>query len=302
MKIFWPYQLFVLFLSFEFIFSFEYLKKYGSKEIHCDNNNIIIFDSSSFPIPSTIYFKFSIDSISNSSFDKVKSYEYDFLEISNEPNEINNNEIIFTTNENYDENNTVINTENTIKSRKTNIDEKKNVENSNRNYINENHKFRYVIYPSGESFENSNNINYNLTYFNIDKNKDRVGDKFGNNLLIDFNCKGILKIENTEKDFSSELSNFAIIGIVAGGVLFIIIIVVILVCYFKKNMEKKDDKKLNKNKKNKTTAQGRNDKNINRRNRKNHNRLLSNQRFTRLSVHNSTKSSFNKIKKRKKSS
>ena len=247
------------------------MKKYGSTQIDCENNNFLIFDSSSFPIPSTIHFKFSTEP--SSSFDKVISFDYDLIEINNELTEYNNeptetnnrltayyHELTETNNEltqinnelkriNYtiytkSDNNSEIAIKNTIRISNKSNDEN-NIENTNTQYIDQNHKFRYVIFPSSESVENINNINYNLTYFNIDKNQARVGDRFGNNLLISFSCKGFLKIENTKNDLSSEISTVTLILIIAGGVLVIIIIVVILVCYFKKNTGKKDDKKLN---------------------------------------------------------
>ena len=308
MKIYWPHLLYILFLSLEFIFSVEYLKKNCAIEIECDNNNILIFDSSTFPIPSTIHFKFSIDS--NSFFDKVISFEYDLIEINNELTEINNELIEVNKNINYtgyidyeyyNENDIETNIENSI-----NISNEKIDENNKRNYAYENHKFRYIIFSSGESVESINNINYNIIYFNIDKNKARVEDKFGNNLLINFNCKGILKIENTEKDLSSKLSTIVIIGIVAGGVLIIIIIIIVLVCYFKKNMKKNNAKKINKKLKKKKIK---NENKETEQNKNNYiqrssisNGIFSRQRFKRSSFLNSTKSSVNRIKKRKKKS
>ena len=346
MKIYWPCIIYILFLSLNSIFSIEYLKKFGTVQIICQNNNFLIFDSSSFPIPSTIHFKFSIES--NSSFDKIISFEFDLIETNNEFTETNNNELIetnkklsetnnqlteknngitelingfteinneinytiYSVNENYGEKNSEITLDNSfiISNKRIN---KNNTENANQKYIEQNHKFRYVIYPSGESEENIKNIKYNLTYFNIDKNQARVGHKFGNNLLISFNCKGILKIENTKNDLSSGLSIKVLIIIIAGGLLVIIIIVVLLVFYFKKNMGKKDDKKLIKNKttkktknENKEMSQISNNGNNKYRKSLNLNRhgFLSKQRFQRLSIQNSTNSSVLRIKKRKKKS
>ena len=228
------------------------MKKYGSVQIDCNNNNFLILDSSSFPIPSTIYLKFSKKS--NSSFNKVISFEYDFVDIDDELKETNNellkankelteinkklteinNYTMYTINKNYSENKSVITIENTIRISNKNIDE-----NINKKYFDQIPKFRYVFYPSNENEENINNIKYNLSYFNIDKNQARVGDKFGNNLLISFNCKGILNIENTENDLSSGLSIVVLIIIIVGGALVIIIIVIVLICYIKKIWEKR---------------------------------------------------------------
>ena len=55
------YFTFLILLTFDLIFSFEFLKKYESIKINCENTNLIIFDSSTFEFPSTIHFKFSTD-------------------------------------------------------------------------------------------------------------------------------------------------------------------------------------------------------------------------------------------------
>ena len=320
MKIYGPYIIYILFICLNFIFSVEYLKKYGSVEINCEKNNFLIFDSSSFPIPSTIHFKFSIKS--NSYFDKVISFEYDFIDINDEPKDTNNERTelnnsltevdnkptdfkynMSTENENNSENSSVIFIENTIKiSNKSNNEN--NIENNSEIFIEQIPKFRYVIYPSSETEENINNIKYNLSYFNIDKNQARVGDKFGNNLLISFNCKGILNIENTENDLSSGLSIVVLIIIIVGGALVIIIIVIVLVCYIKKNMGKKDDKKLINNKilkkiqnENKETGQV-----TNKERYKYRNSINLKRRFKRLSIQSSSNSSALRVKKRTKKS
>ena len=93
----------ILYLNINFIFSIGNLNKYSSIVISCNTKEFIIFDSSDFKIPSTLYFKFS----TNSSLEKEIRYEFnDITDINNnlenlryvhypskETNENNNNEI-----------------------------------------------------------------------------------------------------------------------------------------------------------------------------------------------------------------
>ena len=229
---------YIIFLIFKLVLSIEYLNKYGSIEIECSDDNLLIFDSSSFPIPSTIYFKFSTNK--NSLFDKNISYEYDILLINNNINKnINNfNDII--------EAKSTINI--TADNTSYNYSDNNN-DNISDNTLNENYKLRYITFPSDESHEIINNVDNIINYYNIPKNKEKIGNKFGNNLIISFHCEGLLKIENIEKDSASSLSTGVIIGIVFGALIAIIIIIIIVYCYIKKNLEKPDsDKKKEKTK------------------------------------------------------
>ena len=70
----------IFYLNINFIFSHNILDKYKSINITCNENEFIIFNSSDFKIPSTLYFKIS----TFSSFDKDILYEF------NETNIINN--------------------------------------------------------------------------------------------------------------------------------------------------------------------------------------------------------------------
>ena len=71
----------LILLTFDLIFSFEFLKKYETIEINCENTNLIIFDSSTFEIPSTIHLKFLTDIHTNVIKMKKLSFEFDFCEI-----------------------------------------------------------------------------------------------------------------------------------------------------------------------------------------------------------------------------
>ena len=75
------YFTFLILLTFDLIFSFEFLKKYETIEINCENTNLIIFDSSTFEIPSTIHLKFLTDIHTNVIKMKKLSFEFDFREI-----------------------------------------------------------------------------------------------------------------------------------------------------------------------------------------------------------------------------
>ena len=77
MNIYLQYINFIIHLNFHFILSLKYLQKYSSIEILCNNTNLLIFDSSSFEISSTIYLKFFINS--NSNFDNNVTFEYDYI-------------------------------------------------------------------------------------------------------------------------------------------------------------------------------------------------------------------------------
>ena len=103
-----------------------------------------------------------------------------------------------------------------------------------------------------------NNVNNSIYYYIIEKNKDHVDKGKGNNLVLNFQCDGMLKIENTENDLSnSGLSTGTIVGIVGGCLGFVGIIIIIIVCCYKyKNnlnnsgKKEKDQKKKNLGKKN----------------------------------------------------
>ena len=71
----------IFYLNINFIFSDNRLDKYSSIDIKCEGNDFIIFNSSDFKIPSTLYFKIS----TNSSFDQDIHYDY------NEENVIGDN-------------------------------------------------------------------------------------------------------------------------------------------------------------------------------------------------------------------
>ena len=113
--------------------------------------------------------------------------------------------------------------------------------------ININEKFknpRFVVFPTLESSEIINQTNFSINYYNIEKDKNHVIEGKGDNLILNFLCGGILKIENTVEDSSvTGLSTEQIIGIVFGVVGAIaIIIVIIYFCYKCKNKEKQENK------------------------------------------------------------
>ena len=86
----------------KFIFSIEYLKKYEKIEINCTTNNFIIFNSSDFNIPSTIYFIFS----TNSTLSKEISFEFFDLFDNFDTEKLNNLRFgAFPSSESYEMNN-----------------------------------------------------------------------------------------------------------------------------------------------------------------------------------------------------
>ena len=94
--------IFLLYLNINFIFTIEQLNKFSSIDISCDQNEFIIFDSSEFKIPSTLYFKLS----TNSSLEKEIRYEFnDTIDITNNNIDLENLRYVYypskETNENY---------------------------------------------------------------------------------------------------------------------------------------------------------------------------------------------------------
>ena len=113
---------------------------------------------------------------------------------------------------------------------------------------------RFVLFPASESSEIINQTNFTVNYYNVEKDKNHVIEGDGNNLILNFLCAGILKIENTEQDLSIPgLSTGEIIGIVLGVIGGIaIIIVIIYFCYKYRNKEEsinKDNDEEDSNKK-----------------------------------------------------
>lgn len=191
------YIIYIFFFNFKFIFSLKNLNKHESVEVDCNLFNFIVFDSSDFPIPSSIYFKFTTDS------EFITTISFEFFDYIN-PNNI----------QRYNDS-------------------------------------RFALFPSGESFEMINNVNHSIYYYIVEKNKDHVDKGKGKNLVLNFQCDGMLIIENTENDLSnSGLSTGTIVGIVGGclGFVGIIIFIIVYRYKYKKNLnnsikKEKDQKK-----------------------------------------------------------
>ena len=87
MHIFSQKNIYIIYFCFKFIISIEYLEKYSSKEIDCGITKSIVFNSSTFTIPSTLHFKISTNSIflANISYEFYDIYDINTREKFNNP-------------------------------------------------------------------------------------------------------------------------------------------------------------------------------------------------------------------------